>query len=169
MRTTRRARRGEAGATLIVAAVLLTAVAAFAGLLLAGGSVYAAAQEGRRAADLAALAAAANLPTLNLGTTENPLGLPAPMQLDTPLGTLDSTTRLPTLGEDFLGGACAVVARQFGDNRSPVTDNYSTAAPTCTPSVHLANAWVQRLVDCLGGPAAATGCGAALAEGVASL
>lgn len=160
--------RGDDGATLVTAAVLLTAVAAFAGLLLAGGSVYAAAQEGRRAADLAALAAAANLPTLNLGsgTDPNPLGLPSPRHLDRRLGTIgvDASTPLPTLGEDFLSGACAVAARQFGNGRSPVTDSFSTAAPTCSPEVHLANPWLQELVSCLGGAAAATGCAADLAE-----
>ena len=160
--------RGQEGATLVTAAVLLTAVAAFAGLLLAGGSVYAAAQEGRRAADLAALAAAANLPTLNLGsgTDPNPLGLPSPRQLDRRLGTIgiDAGTPLPTLGEDFLGGACAVAARQFGGGRSPITDGYSTAAPTCSPQVHLANPWLQQLVDCLAGAGATTGCAADLAE-----
>lgn len=162
-----RRRRGDEGATLVTAAVLVTAVAAFAGLLLAGGSVYAAAQEGRRAADLAALAAAANLPTLNLssGADPNPLGLPSPGMLDRRLGAvgIDRSTPLPTLGEDFLGGACAVAARQFGDGRSPITDSFGTEATTCSPMVHLANPWLQQLVDCLAGAAATTGCAADLA------
>lgn len=162
-------KRDEEGAILITAAILLTAVSAFAGLTLAGGSVYAAAQEGRKAADLAALGAAANLPTLNLGTTPNPLGLPAPSQVGTPLGTVDLTSNLPTLADDFTYGACAIAARQFAPGSAPLTESYGTAAPTCTPEVGLANQWLQELADCLGGPAAASGCAAALESGIASL
>ncbi|HEV7887445.1 MAG TPA: hypothetical protein VGO92_07795 [Acidimicrobiales bacterium] len=158
----------EDGAILVTAAILLTALAAFAGLTLAGGAVYAAAQEGRKAADLAALGAAANLPTLSLGTTPNPLGLPGPNQLDTPLGTVALDHPLPTLASDFTLGACAIAGRQFGAGRAPVTDHYATAPPTCTPQAHLANAWLQSLADCLGGPRAAAGCASGLEAGLAS-
>ena len=166
-----RTRRNDDGAILPTAAIFLIALAAFAGLTLAGGSVYAAAQDGRRAADLAALGGAANLPTLNLGKTTdpNPLGLPVPMQRDTPLGTLDLSAPLPTLHTDFTSGVCAIAARQFGRNHSPVNDNYKIAEPTCTPSFHLENEWLQELADCLGGPLAAADCANRLEAGLNTL
>jgi hypothetical protein len=163
-------RRDDAGAILPTAAILLVALAAFAGLTVAGGAVYAAAQEGRKAADLAALGAAANLPTLNLGTTSaNPQGLPAPVQLDTPLGTVDTTAALPTINQDFVLGACNIAARQFAPGRAPVTQAYGATAPTCAPTPHLANQWLQELANCLAGTTAAADCANRLATGLASL
>jgi hypothetical protein len=163
-------RRDDAGAILPTAAILLVALAAFAGLTMAGGAVYAAAQEGRKAADLAALGAAANLPTLNLGTTSaNPQGLPSPVQLDTPLGTVDTTATLPTINQDFVLGACNIAARQFAPGRAPVTQAYAAAAPTCAPTPHLANHWLQELANCLAGTTTAADCANRLDAGLASL
>ena len=167
--TSSESRRTDSGAILPTAAVLMIALASFAGLALAGGSVYGVAQEGRRAADFGALAGAANLPTLNLGSTANPLGLPGPTQTDTPLGTLDTTMTLPTLGEDFTLGTCAVVARQFGDGRSPLTEAYDTAPTTCSPSVAFSNPWLQHVADCLAGTTAAADCASRLQQGLDDL
>src|SRR5437764_15357354 len=94
----RRCHRDERGSVLVTTAVLLVAVAALAGLALAGGAVYAADQEGRRASDVAALAGAAALPTIDVGTGPNPLAVPTPAQLSTAcdaIGTTTSTTALP--------------------------------------------------------------------------
>jgi hypothetical protein len=162
----RRRRADESGAILVTAAILMIAVAAVGGLSLAGGSVYAVAQEGRRAADFSALAGAANLPTLNLGSRDNPLGVPEPSRTDTPLGTVDTTVVLPTLGDDFTLGVCAVAARQFGDGRAPMTDAYASAPTTCTPSVGFDDPWLQEVADCLAGSTNAADCAARLEQGL---
>jgi hypothetical protein len=159
----RRLQRDESGAILPTAAIMLVALSAFAALALAGGSVYAAAQDGRKAADFAALAGAANMPTVNLGTTQfdptnNPLSLPIPSQADTPLGTLDLTGSLPTLNNNWTTGVCAVAAREFGGNRSPVDDNYPAGPTSCTTTFGFENQWLQDLANCLAGTTAAADC-----------
>jgi len=169
----RRLQRDESGAILPTAAIMLVALSAFAGLALAGGSVYAADQDGRKAADFAALAGAANMPTVNLGTTQydplhNPVDLPVPTQSDTPLGTLDLTGELPTLNNNWTTGVCAVAAREFGGNRSPVNDNYKTADPTCTPSFGFENQWLQDLADCLAGATNAADCASRFSTALAN-
>src|SRR5207302_9133258 len=128
-----------------------------AGLALAGGGLYGASQEGHRAADAAALAGAAALPTVNVGTGPTPIGVPGPSQLDTPLGTVDTAGELPTLGQDFVLGACRIAALQFQPTRSPVTAT-SSGTTSCTASVGLGDQWLQRLADCLAGWSASAGC-----------
>lgn len=178
--------KGDDGAILPTAALALVALVAFAGLTLAGGSVYAAAQDGRKAADLAALGGAANLPTLNLGTTTfdptsgassttgtslNPLNLPDPTQADKPLATLDLTAALPTLDNDFASGVCAIAAREFGGGRAPIEDGYPApgTVPTCTSSFGFENQWLQELANCLAGDVAAADCANRLDQGLYSL
>lgn len=156
----RRARGDEQGAILVTTAVLLTAVASFAGLALGTAALYGAAQEGRTAADLSAAAGAASLPGLAIGTEPNPLGLPTPSMLDTPLGTVDATPSLPTLGTDFTLGICRIVAQQFIDKRSPLTESWATGPVQCTPTVSIADPALQRLADCVEGAGALASCAA---------
>src|ERR1043166_9610992 len=92
--------RGEQGATMIVAAILIPVLAVFAGLAWGTAMVYGANQEGRRAADLAALASASEFPMFNLSTScqvtgTNPLTVPST--------TIPSTT-LPTTPSTLPGG-----------------------------------------------------------------
>src|SRR3954453_17942608 len=58
--------RGEQGATMVMAAILIPVLAVFAGLAWGTAMVYGANQEGRGAADMAALSSAASLPLFNL-------------------------------------------------------------------------------------------------------
>jgi len=165
----RRTRDDEQGAILVTTAVLLTAVAAFAGLALGTAGLYGAAQEGRTAADLSAVAGAASLPGLAIDSSPNPLGLPAPSQLDTPLGTVDATPSLPTLGTNWTLGICNVVAKQFADRRSPLTDSWGTAPVQCTPSVSITDPALQRLANCLEGAGALASCAVQVEAGLASV
>ena len=54
---------------MVLAAILVPVIVIFAGLAWGTAMVYGANQEGRRAADLAALATAASLPALNLNAS----------------------------------------------------------------------------------------------------
>jgi len=65
--------RGEQGATMVVAAILIPVLAVFAGLAWGTAMVYGANQEGRRAADMAALATAAAMPTFNVASAPIPV------------------------------------------------------------------------------------------------
>jgi hypothetical protein len=165
----RRARGDEQGAILVTTAVLLTAVASFAGLALGTAALYGTAQEGRTAADLSAAAGAASLPGLAIGSTPNPLGLPAPSMLDTPLGTIDATPSLPTLGTDFTLGVCRVVAQQFIDKRSPLTESWATGPVQCTPTVSVTDPALQRLVDCLQGAGSLASCAGQVESNLAAM
>jgi len=85
---------------MIVAAILIPVLAVFAGLAWGTAMVYGANQEGRRAADLAALASASEFPMFNLSTScqvtgTNPLTVPST--------TIPSTT-LPTTPSTLPGG-----------------------------------------------------------------
>lgn len=164
----RRTRDDEQGAILVTTAVLLTAVASFAGLALGTAALYGASQEGRTAADLSALAGASSLPGLAIGSSPNPLGLPAPSTLDTPLGTVDATPSLPSLGTDWRLGVCDMVGKQFTGRRAPLTESWATAPVRCTPSVAVADPAVQRLAECLEGAGALASCAAQLEAGLAS-
>src|SRR5436305_512242 len=146
---TRLRRRDERGSILVTAAVLLVGVATLAGLAVAGGAVYAADQEGRRAADVAALAGAAALPTINVGSGPNPLAIPTPGQLDTPLGTVDATPAVPNLNQDLSLGACHLVGQHFSNRWSPVTESWQSGPVTCSVSVSMGDPWLDRLADCL--------------------
>lgn len=165
----RRTRGDEQGAILVTTAVLLTAVAAFAGLALGTAALYGTAQEGRTAADLSAAAGASSMPGLAIGSSSNPLGLPAPSQLDTPLGTVDATPSLPTLDTDWALGICNIVGKQFTDRRSPLTISWATGPVQCTPSVSVADPALQRLANCIEGAGALASCLAQLEAGLASL
>jgi hypothetical protein len=169
MRWSRRTRGDEQGAILVTSAVLLTALAAFGGLALGTAALYGTAQEGRTAADLSAAAGAASLPGLAIGTTPNPLGLPTPLQLDSPLGTVDAEPVLPTLGSNFPLGVCHVAAAQFVNKRSPLTAAWKTGPVTCSPTVSLPDPALQRLANCLAGTAATGGCAAQLEQGIATM
>lgn len=165
----RRTRGDEQGAILVTTAVLLTAVASFAGLALGTAALYGTAQEGRTAADLSAAAGAASLPGLAIGSRPNPLGLPAPTMLDTPLGTVDATPALPTLGTDFTLGTCRVVAQQFVDKRSPLTQSWMTGPVQCTPTVSVADPALQRLANCLQGAGSLASCAGQVEANLAAM
>src|SRR6266568_7516787 len=60
---------GERGATIVMAAILIPMLAVFAGLAWGTAMVYGANQEGRRAADMAALATAAAMPMFDLNAS----------------------------------------------------------------------------------------------------
>src|SRR5438477_1818536 len=66
IRVVRRERDQERGAVMVLTALIMSVLAIFAGGTMAAVTLYGANQEGRRAADLTALAAAASIPTLNL-------------------------------------------------------------------------------------------------------
>lgn len=172
MRWSHRHIRGdEQGAVLVTTAVLLTAIASFAGLALGTAALYGTAQEGRTAADLSAAAGAAALPGLAIGSTtwSNPLGLPTPSMLDTPLGTVDATPALPTLGTDFTLGVCRVVAQQFIDRRSPLTESWMTDPVQCTPTVSISDPALQRLANCLEGAGAMASCASQVESNLAAM
>lgn len=164
--------RSEEGAILPLGAVMFSVIAIMAGVVLAGGTLYSAGEEGRRAADTAALAGAAALPTLNLDQGANPLNLPGPQQLDTPLGTLTYSGSLPGLAQDFRSGTCQVAFAQFGPGgsptspESPVTAHWSAGlpAPDCTVSVGLGNAFLDAVAGCLANSGAFTGCATSLQQ-----
>jgi hypothetical protein len=85
---------------MVLAAILIPVVAAFAGLAWATAMVYGANQEGRRAADFAALATAASLPMFNLSascqvTGSGTLTLPGTSTTTTP--TLPGGSTIPTV------------------------------------------------------------------------
>lgn len=86
-RTTRtifRSKRSERGSVMVLTALLLPALVGFAGLGMGGSMVRAASDEAQRTADLAALAAAASIPTLGrpqasgLPAVTEPLAVPLP-------------------------------------------------------------------------------------------
>src|SRR5204862_384167 len=81
----------------------------------------------------------------------NPLGLPPATQQDTPLGTLDTSSELLTLGQDFNQGVCAVAGRQFGGGRAVITDKWASGTTRCEVQYGFANQWLQYLADCLAG------------------
>lgn len=166
----RQRRRDEQGAILVTTAVLLVGVATLAGLALAGGAVYAVDQEGRRAADVGALAAAAALPTINVGRGPNPLDVPVPTQTDTPLGPVDATPALPTLGQDLQLGGCQLVGQHFaGSTPSPATAMSPAGKVQCTQTVSLEDPWLQRLAECLAGVNATLTCADDLQHSLTSL
>src|SRR5256885_4478331 len=66
VRMVQREQDHERGAVMVLTALIMSVLAVFAGGTMAAVTLYGANQEGRRAADLDALAAAANLPTANL-------------------------------------------------------------------------------------------------------
>src|SRR5947209_2122677 len=88
---------GERGATMVMAAILIPVLAVFAGLAWGTAMVYGANQEGRRAADMAALATAAAMPMFNLNasckvTSSNYQPLPGTPDIPVPGVTAPSTT-----------------------------------------------------------------------------
>src|SRR5205814_3262971 len=94
--------KGERGATMVLAAILNPVLAAFAGLAWGTAMVYGANQEGRRAADMAALATASAMPMFNLATScqvtsSNYVPLPGTPNLPgIPATTVPTTAPPPT-------------------------------------------------------------------------
>src|SRR5947199_6574671 len=82
---------------MVMAAILIPVLAVFAGLAWGTAMVYGANQEGRRAADMAALATAAAMPTFNLATSckvtsQNYVPLPGTPNIQVPGTTIPPTT-----------------------------------------------------------------------------
>src|SRR5438067_1377468 len=84
----RREQEQERGAVMVLTALIMSVLAIFAGGTMAAVTLYGANQEGRRAADLDALSAAASLPTANLTACNtdicNPVHLPTGNQFCPP-------------------------------------------------------------------------------------
>src|SRR3954469_1684759 len=74
----------ERGAVLVLTAILLPVLVGFAALALGGSVLYAAKQDVQRAADLGALAAAANAPTVSMndGVVRMPFDLDGSLASD---------------------------------------------------------------------------------------
>jgi hypothetical protein len=152
----RREQDHERGAVMVLTALIMSVLAIFAGGTLAAVTLYGANQEGRRAADLTALAAAASIPTLNLtacadtDTICNPLHLPNSNQINTNLGTVDLNGALPLPGADWTIGSCKVADLQFESGRSPINQVFKVNGnPQCTPQPQYSQPWMQMIADCI--------------------
>lgn len=164
IRVVHREQDHERGAVMVLTALIMSVLAIFAGGTMAAVTLYGANQEGRRAADLAALSAAASIPTLNLtacadtDTICNPIHLPSPNQIPTPLGTVDLNGALPLPGADWTIGSCKVADLQFETGRSPINQVFKVNGnPQCTPQPQYTQPWMQMIADCIKNLSSCTG------------
>ena len=121
---------------MVLTALIMSVLAIFAGGTMAAVTLYGANQEGRRAADLDALSAAASLPTANLTACNtdicNPVHLPTGNQFCPPpsqgiggracssLGTVDLNQSVPLPNTNWTVGSCNVAGQQFDPGHSPI-------------------------------------------------
>jgi hypothetical protein len=153
---------------MVMAAILIPIVVVFAGVAWGTAMLYGANQEGRRAADMAALAAAAEIPFVNLDvqcngasvTTGNPLpcnpmNLPDPSQLDAykPIANVPLDLNIPEYpGVNWTLGSCGIAARQLETSASPIFNAYKSphnGHAQCEPTPVFTHLWEQQLADCL--------------------
>ena len=151
---------------MVLTALFISVLAIFAGGTWAAVTLYGANQEGRRAADLAALSAAATLPTANLTTCNtgvcNPVQVPTGGQfcppadqgingrVCTPLGTVDLNGAVPLPNLNWTTGSCGVADQQFISGRSPINQVFKVNGnPGCLPEAQFSQAWMQMLADCI--------------------
>jgi hypothetical protein len=146
----------ERGAVMVLTALFMSVMAIFVGGTLTAVTLYGANQEGRRAADLAALSAAASLPTLNLtacadnDTICNPRFLPNEHQINTNLGTVDLNGAVPLPNLNWTTGSCNVADQQFVNGRSPINQVFKVNGnPKCTPQAQYTQPWMQMVADCI--------------------
>ena len=149
---------------MVLTALFISVLAIFAGGTWAAVTLYGANQEGRRAADLSALAAASNLPTANLTVCNtdicNPVHLPTGNQFCTPgnsgilgacnqLGTVDLNGAVPLPNTNWTPGSCGIADQQFVAGRSPINQVFKLQNAQCTPQAQYSQTWMQMLSDCI--------------------
>jgi hypothetical protein len=167
IRVVRREQDQERGAVMVLTALIMSVLAIFAGGTMAAVTLYGANQEGRRAADLDALAAAANLPTANLSVCNtaicNPVQVPTgnnfcppPEQginnhVCTDLGTVDLNQALPLPNTNWSLGSCGIAGEQFsGTARSPINHVFTSGSGySCTRTPMFSQPWMQMIADCI--------------------
>jgi hypothetical protein len=155
IRVVRREQDQERGAVMVLTALIMSVLAIFAGGTMAAVTLYGANQEGRRAADLDALAAAANLPTANLTTCNtgvcNPVQLPTGNQFNTDLGTVDLNQALPLPNTNWSLGSCGIAGEQFsGTARSPINHVFTSGSGfSCDRRPMFSQPWMQMIADCI--------------------
>ena len=141
----------ERGAVLIVTALLVPALILCGALAFGVTTLWTGRQDVQRAADLGALAGAADLPTAV-----------------TPALPIAGTTLLQDLGSpldasDWKQRACEVVRRQFIDGRSPVASGFGDrSAMSCTTRFEWESPLLATLAACAADVAELAGCRAGL-------